>query len=139
MKRRSSANSVISWGLVSTTGPHGGGMAGRADAWGFLGREVIHQASTRWQGSPELVVTLEYDITGGTGRFDGATGHVDMVTRVQLADPLRTLSINRGRHDLCRGIEEVIQSSIDPPCQEAPDRSERPGASGSGCLRQQRS
>lgn len=31
---------------------------------------------------PEFVITLEYDITGGSGRFDGAEGHVVMVVTV---------------------------------------------------------
>ena len=33
---------------------------------------------------PEFVITLEYDITGGSGRFDGAEGHVVMVVTVIL-------------------------------------------------------
>jgi len=33
---------------------------------------------------PEFVITLEYDITGGSGRFDGAEGHVVMVVTALL-------------------------------------------------------
>jgi hypothetical protein len=39
-------------------------------------------------GSPILTVTTENDITGGTGRFEGATGHFSTFSERDLFGPL---------------------------------------------------
>lgn len=57
---------------------------------GANGDEVrlsLYGAGQVWEwdfDAGKLVVTLEYEITGGSGRFDGAEGHVVMVVTVLL-------------------------------------------------------